>query len=200
MKGRIKFLLHILWTALLLPLSGCEKGLNTKDYANWIKDTDNGLRAKKKVNHHTFDLQYLPAEYVWWQRNKMTADKEKMQDEVRAIEELQYYTLTLGIENDLVDFVDYGVQDLTEKQQKLYYFSYGFQQDLKLEVNGRLLPCVLFHFERTLDLKSTRTFVLGFENDGKDTGETRLIIESGWISTIPVKIKISKKNIPKLRL
>ena len=184
--------------AMLTSLTGCAGPLNEKDYIAWVQDYDNGLRVTREANNFVFDLQYQPAEYVWLQRNKGDIKREEIRNDKSAMDELQYYTLTIGVKDNLADFVDYSVQSINEKQEKLYYFSYGFQHDIKLEENGRTLPCVLFHFERTLDLKPTRTFVLGFENSDETTTEAKLIIDSDWLGSIPVKMKVSKENIPTL--
>ena len=180
-------------------MSACNGPLNAKDYIAWVQDYDNGLRVIREANNFVFDLQYQPTEYVWLQRNKGEINKGGVRDDKSAIDELQYYTLTIGVKDNLADFVDYAVQSINEKQEKLYYFSYDFQQDIKLDENGKTLPCILFHFERTLDLKPTRTFVLGFKNMDKTATEARLIIDSDWLGSIPVKMKVSKDNIPTLR-
>ena len=189
----------LLTVVILFPgLSACTGPLNAKDYIAWVRDHDNGLRVTREANNFVFDLQYQPAEYVWLQRNKGDIKREEIRNDKLAMDELQYYTLTIGVKDNLADFVDYSVQSINEKQEKLYYLSYGFQQDIKLKENGRTLPCVLFHFERTLDLKPTRTFVLGFENSDETATEAKLIIDSDWLGSIPVKMKVSKENIPTL--
>jgi hypothetical protein len=79
-------------------------------------------------------------------------------------------------------------------ENKLYYFSYRFQYDIHLEENGIVLPCVLYHFERSLDLVNSRTFLLGFENRDSLSMEAHLIIQSDQFSEKSRRIKILKNR------
>jgi hypothetical protein len=161
---------------------------------NWVNDYTNGLHVKKTFSDFVFDLQYQPAEYIALMGN---------QPSVSIDDNLEYYTLKISLTDPLSDFIDYNVQNGSEKQKKLYYFSYLFQNDISLEEGGVSMPCVLYHFEQS-DLKKSRTFVLGFQKasgevaDKKD--ETRIIIDSPYFNSLPVKIKISKGSIPELKI
>jgi hypothetical protein len=114
-------------------------------------------------------------------------------------EHLQYYTLTVGLPESTNDFLENQVSSPEEKQQLLYYYSYQFQNDLTLEDGDSKLPCVLFHFERSADIKNSRTFVLAFENLHADSREVNLSIQSELFPQL-VTIKISKNNIPSLKV
>lgn len=182
----------------IVTLAGCSGKLDREAYVKWIRDYDHELHVKEEHDEFVFDLQYTPADYVWLQRNATTTDHATYEAEKKDIEQTQYYTLTISVKDDATDFIDYGISDIQEKQRKLYYFSYLFQDDIKLEENGEQLPCVLFHFEKPVDLKRSRTFMLGFENIHPDAKEARLVISSPQFGSLPFKIKISKDHIPTL--
>ena len=189
---------------LTLILSGslwvsCHGSLDKEDYISWVRNYSNGLHVNQQVGEFAFDVQYQPSDYLWLQK-MTTENSEKQQEKNAPSQEIQYYVLTVGLTSKNADFINYGVNDLPGKQRKLYYFSYQFQNDIKLEEGGRQVPCALYHFEKPVDLRGTRTFLLGFERPDKNAQESILIIESEQFGSLPVKIKMSKANIPNLKL
>lgn len=177
-----------------LLLSSCKEKLDRSAFINWVHDYKNGLHVKKSVSEFVFDLQYKPAEYIALMSTTPTVSTDPT---------LEYYTLNISLKDPSVDFINHNVNNSDEKQKKVYYFSYLFQDDIFLEEAGGRMPCVLFHFEQS-DLKKSQTFVLGFEKpksaiDGPGD-ETRLVIESPYFTSLPIKIKISKASIPELKI
>lgn len=171
----------------------CSGPLNKKQFIQWVEDYKNGLHVQKATDEFIFDLQYQPPQYLLLQRN----GNEKSANDT---DDLQHYLLTISMREKTLDLMDYGIHDLSEKQRKLYYFSYQFQNDIHIEENGKVLPCILFHFERQADLKLGRVFVMAFEKTKELSDETYIVINSEQFGSLPIKIKISKKNIPALKL
>lgn len=188
----------------LIILSGslcvsCTGSLSKEGYVRWVRDYSNSLHVSQKVGEFEFDVQYQPSDYLWLQ--KMNTDNfDERREKNAGSDAIQYYVLTVGLASKTVDFINYGVNDLPGKQRKLYYFSYQFQDDIKLEEGGKQVPCVMYHFEKPVDLRGTRTFLLGFEWADKNAQESVLVIESEQFGSLPIKIKISKANIPNLNL
>jgi hypothetical protein len=113
---------------------------------------------------------------------------------------LQYYTLTVSLADKSQDLITYGVADEAQAQRKQYYFSYLFQNDIVLEDNGKSLPCILYHFERSVDVKHGRTFVLAFETAGAPSTEATMVITSEHFGSLPIKIKVGRSGAPKVNL
>ncbi len=181
-------------TICFFIFTSCTGSLDRKEFIRWVEDYKNGLHVLKVTDEFIFDLQYQPSQYLSLQRNSSGALPKIDEDN------LQHYTLTISASDSKLDFMDYGIHDFSEKQRKLYYFSYLFQNDIHVEENGTIMPCVLFHFERQADLKHGRTFVLAFEKSKEETNETYLVINSDQFGSLPIKIKVFKKNIPALKL
>lgn len=173
----------------------CQNDLSKTDYINWVQDYENKLHAHKKVGDYFFDLQYQPPEYLQLLRQNSSEATDKSTSSTVA-DDLQYYKLEIGMSDGATDFVNYGIERIADKQKKIYYLSYTFQNDIYLKEAEETLPCVLFHFERSIDLKSSRTFVLAFENKFKGNQQAQLIIDSPLFGGVPIKIKVSKMNIP----
>jgi hypothetical protein len=187
MRKGIKKLLFLISPILIIS---CSK-LDQKSYVQWVQDVDNGLHVKKEIGEFVFDIQYLPLDYMWLQY------KNGSREDLKG---LQYYALTISPKESQKDFIEGGASSEADKQRKLYYFSYSFQSSILLEENKKQSPCVLYHFERPIDLKNGRTFMLGFEEEFPDSKEAKLVIDSQYFGSLPIKIKISKDNVPTLAL
>jgi hypothetical protein len=179
-------------------MTACSSRLEPQDYMAWVENYDNGLHIQRPVGPFVFDLQYKPSLYMLLQQTPQITPAQLK--EVSLETEMQYYTLTLGLADGKGDFLNYQTANYTEQQQKLYYFSYLFQDHIYLEEDGKKLPCLLFHFERSYDLKPSRTFVLGFESPSKGLAPAQVVIESPWLNTGPVKLQIEKKDTPTVQL
>jgi hypothetical protein len=99
------------------------------------------------------------------------------------------------------DIMSYQANSLGEQQNKIYYFSYTFQEEIYLEKDGKKIPCSLYHFERSYNLSSKRSFMLGFEipKESRDK-ESTLVINSNLLNTGPVKFNYLMNDLPKLKL
>lgn len=169
-------------------LFNCSNVLEQADYVKWVKDYKNGLHIKSVNGDFIFDLQYQPKEYLSLLTDKPGQDS------------LQYYVLNVSLVDPTIDLFEYNVSDTGEKQTRLYYFSYLFQDHIYLEEGESRFPCVLFHFENS-SLDNGRTFVLGFERSTIDNLEmSKVVVDSPYFGAIPVKLKIVKENIPSLKL
>lgn len=188
------------YTAILfmLSLAACSGRLEKNDYVKWVRNYENRIHQQKEIGDYILDLQYQPTDYVLLQRTNGEVEKEQMEGLRAEIENIQYYILTLKIKDKDIDVIKYGANNAKEAQERLYYFSYQFQHDIYLEEDEKRLPCVLFHFERSADLQAGRTFVLGFEN--QNAKANTIVIDSKRLADMPIKINISKENIPALNI
>lgn len=189
---------YILFVLMLVMTASCQRHLDGEAFGKWIHDMDNGLHVQKRSGDFLFDVQYEPSSYVAL-KQVISSPGMSYDSALHDTEHLQYYTLTVGLPESTNDFLENQVSSPEEKQQLLYYYSYQFQNDLKLEDGGSKLPCVLFHFERSADIKNSRTFVLAFENLHPDSREVNLSIQSELFPQF-ITIKISKNNIPSLKV
>ncbi|TRX59121.1 hypothetical protein FNH22_11395 [Fulvivirga sp. M361] len=184
---------------LALVLSACSDKIDSEHYRKWVQDYENGLHAKRVYGGYTFDIQYMPEDYLRLQRNESNTTPSSVKKRTRD-NSLQYYKLTISSENKDKELISSAVNNVKEKQRRLYYFSYSFQNDIYLEVNKTKVPCVLYHFEKASGLMPGRTFLLGFEEEITPGKDAVVVIESSVFGSLPIKIRISKDNIPTLQL
>jgi hypothetical protein len=202
--NRQKVTSHVSATGAILLiaflLSGCNTRLNHEDYVKWVRDYRNDLHVQSLVADYVVDLQYQPSEYVLLQRGISDMPEADRAGELNKLADIQYYILTISTRAG-ADLVSNGSSSVAETQQRQYYLSYEFQNDITLEeADGKVLPCVLYHYERPRGEGGGRTIVLGFENPDKNSKEAKVVIRSDLFSTLPIKIKVAKSNIPQVTL
>ena len=191
----MKVIHSVFFVMVTIVLTSCSKSYDEQEYVAWIRDYSNGLHVSKTMGDYVFDVQYTPSDYMWIQNKETLRNSD---------DGMQYYVLTIATVSG-ADLVKGGISNESERQTKLYYLSYTFQQDISLEDGGKVLPCVMYHFEKPADLRTSRTFLLGFEKmddheRSNDKKEVRLIIASTQFGSLPIQIKISKDNIPALAI
>lgn len=175
---------------LIAVLCSCANELSEQDYVYWVRNYDNGLHVQKEVGAFAFDLQYQPSDYL-----KLINQSNGVEN--NQSDSMQYYVLRIGLAQSNEDIINHQVHNISEKQHRLYYFSYLFQNSIYLNDNGVKLPCSLFHFEQS-DMDGARTFVLGFPKSNGE--EPSLIVDSPMFGSLPVKIKIYRHDIPTVKL
>jgi hypothetical protein len=192
--------------SLLTLFASCgKKKLEPAGYIHWIKNYENGLHKKKQVGEYVFDVQLKPLDYIMLtERNKKDENSNEFKEELEEMKGMDYFSLKISLAENREDFLKYKSNGEKHYYNRLYYYSFGFSEDIYLESEEGTKPCKLFHFERSYDLTNARTFVLGFENTSKKkpSGDLTLVIDSKDLGLGPVKIKFDQKNlnsIPQLK-
>jgi hypothetical protein len=91
-------------------------------------------------------------------------------------------------------------QQMENNQELRDYLSYNFQDDIYIKQGNDSLPCVLFHYERTLAMKCVASYILGFENPSQDVNQERFIILKSSFFSEPIRIAFSNLETPKVVL
>lgn len=127
----------------------------------------------KEVGEFRFTVKYEPPEN----------DREGNKNEV------EYFKVKLE-KNDDQDVVQYlsNISGFT-KEEVLYYLSYRLKDEIFLEQGSKRERSVLYHFERSFDLKSGRVINVGFAPSLESKEELTLLIDSDLLNVGPVKFK-----------
>ena len=92
--------------------------------------------------------------------------------------------------------VSRGSDDVKKVQSDIYFFSYHFGKDIFVETeSSERIPVALFHFERSYDLTSSKSFVFGFDKELVQDGQVKLVVDSDYLNTGPVKFKFDLARI-----
>jgi len=186
-SSKIVTFIYVFGLCILILIS-CQSKSSKKDYIAYVRDVTNGLHHVKTMGNIHFDLQYQPSTY----RYLGISDTSCLYDS------LSHFKLTLS-SKDGQDLLKSLSRDKESYFQNIYYFSYSFQNHIYIESKGQKQSCALYHFERSYNLKQSKTFVFAFAE--KQIADKTIVINSPLLDTGAVKFKISKKaiqSIPKV--
>lgn len=172
----------------------------------WVEDPQNHLRQKKNIGELTYTIQYKPAQYILCKEydefSNMPADSIIM--ETKQLNEMNYFNIKVEIDGFNDEFIKYNLSQTQSYEDRVKYFSYAMQNDLKLVDGEDTLNCVLFHFERTFNVAPYAIFMAAFPNKNKDkiTSKT-FIYNDKYLGSGSVKFLLKAtdlKEIPTLSL
>lgn len=178
--------------------------LAPKEYVQWMQDIDNGIKKEKTIDDITFSIQYKPSEYIICIEEK----KDQLSDSIvkKKQEELcdmEYYDFTIALAEAQGELLKHDLTTIAEYDERVQYFAFEMQKDIKLIEDGDTIPCSLFHFERTYDIAPYSKFLLGFVKGKNTEPEERIltfydkVFDKGLIKFTYTNEDFN--NIPKLK-
>jgi len=137
--------------------------LSPGQYVQWVEAKENGLRKEKVIDDIIYSGQYKPCNYVICEeeRTNSLADST-LKKKTGELNGMQYYNLRIEIKDGHGELLKYGIASADEYKERLNYFAFGMQNDVKLVEGNDTVPCLLFHYERTYDVVPYGTFLLAF--------------------------------------
>ena len=168
MKITYKKLLFLLFSGLLVACS-----YSPEKYVSWVQNPENGLKKQVQYENFVIDIQHKPTDYM------LLTNKGADKSDKNALDSMQYYNLSMRVPKEFC-------QQMESNQKLRDYLSYNFQEDIYIKQGNDSLPCVLFHYERTLAMKCVASYVLGFENPSQDVKEERFIILKSAFFSEPI--------------
>jgi len=169
--------------------------LTPKELISWVEDESNGLIRKKELGELLFQVKYQPLDYEIAKRNVGKLTDSSYQTTKQELEALQYVNLTIKpAEGKKFDVLRYGTGSQEEDQQKIYYYSFTFQQDIYAEQGGVKLPCTLYHFVRDHGLSPELNFALGFKKNGQG-GDVKIVLNDYVFGNGELNFVIKEKDM-----
>jgi len=182
MKITYKKLLFLLFSGLLVACS-----YSSEKYVAWVQNPENGLKKQVEFQNFVIDIQHKPTDYM------LLTNRGADKSDQNALDSMQYYNLSMHVPKEFC-------QQMENNQKLRDYLSYNFQEDIYIQQGNDSLPCVLFHYERTLAMKCVASYVLGFENKSQDVNQERFIILKSPFFSEPIRIAFSNLETPEVDL
>lgn len=197
MKRNSIYLLVLLW------LVACQsKELDPKTYMAWFGQHRTEHTVSAQQGDIIASVAYLPAD--WLAVNEAGTDHPaEIATARKEYEGLEYYRLRVALQSGQGDVLQYAATSTEEYYQRVEYFSFAMQQDLRLLVGPDTLPCKLFHFERNYGAAPYMDFMLGFEERPGSAFDRAFIYDDIVYTKSPIQLTIPFQNIqriPKLKL
>jgi hypothetical protein len=185
---KVHVLQNLSWLIIVIS---CQSALDPNEYVEWVEDVQNGWRVIETRGQLGFDIQCQPEDYL---RLKTNGETKFIPDSLQmAFFEVSIRSASMG-----EDWLTTGYSGY-EIQQRIYYFAYLFEQDIFLDVNGERTPCRVFHFERAASPGVAHKFLIGFQTALESRKTHTLVMETDFLSTLPLRFRFSPKPKPRLK-
>jgi len=177
--------------------------LSPSDYVQWVKNSENGFFKEKTIDDISFTALYKPYEYIVCIEERA----EEIQDSVAKkklseMEGMQYFDLKFLLNESQGELLKYKLNSAQEYENRVKYFSFNMQNDIKLVEGQDTIPCSLFHFERAYDVAPFATFLLGFNASKNNSKDKTLIVYDRTFNKGTIKFTFKQndlQNLPKLK-
>jgi hypothetical protein len=186
-----------------IPAIDADK-LSMNEYVQWVQNPENGFKKQKSINDLLFTLQFKPYEYiVCLEEQKEHIADSTLKKKIAELNEMQYYDLKISLKEGVGELLKYRLNTAQEYTDRVNYFAFGMQKDIKMVEGNDTIPCELYHFERSFDASPNSTILLGFpvKSNSSSTEKTLLVYDKTF-NTGMVKFTFSKdelKKLPKLK-
>ena len=191
-----------LFCVFFLLLGSCHTdALSINQYINWLKDNNEKLSVTIPKGALNFRIEFQPLEIMALRElGEFEHVKPAIFDSVLSeYRGLEYYQLSIRGASDLLQ---YGISDKQEFYERVEYYSFQMQNDLRMIVAQDTMSCKLFHFERNYGTAPFVTFSLAFEVP-EVKGDRRIqyhesVFGYEWIEMTLLQENID--NIPTIKL
>lgn len=214
--------LHILSVFILLQVSGCsqlngtngtsntsvasmgiKEELNPTAYVQWCEDPANGLQKNKQIEDLTYSLFHKPVEFIALQEEKTEhMSAQVLKKKMAELDGLDYYDFKIQLTKDEGELLKHNLSSNGEYEERLNYFSFNMQQDIKMIEGLDTVDCALFHFERAYDVAPYAIFLVGFPKGDKDLISKTFFYQDNVFHKGIIKFTFTKdelSGLPKLK-
>ncbi len=183
-----------------------EIALQPSEYVKWMKSLESGLPKVKTLQDIEFTAYPLSPEFMACNDlRENNVDQQLWDSTIVNYRGMKYFMLRIDALNFGDELAKYQLQSQAEYQERIMYLSFEQQGNLSVQTDdGRDVPCVLYHFERTYGVTPYSTFMLGFDEASLEGAkELTLTLDDQLFDKGLVKFTWSTevlKNIPKVEV
>jgi hypothetical protein len=150
-------------------------GLDPGEFIQWTQDPANGHYKETKMEELTFSVTHKPADYIICMEQKselipMNVSQQR-KEELKGLEQ---YEIKIALNEGSGELLKHQLGSVAEYSDRVNYFAFKMQKDITMQTDkGEIVPCTLFHFERTYDVVPYCKFLIGFK---PTEGSTKTIV------------------------
>ncbi|MEN0049143.1 MAG: hypothetical protein AAF806_18940 [Bacteroidota bacterium] len=180
---------YIPYAFLISMLFACtSKELKVKDYLQWIEQEKNGLLVKQQIDHIEYGCQYKPKTYLVLKRNPKLPVKD-FEQALEEYEDLHYFSLLIKEQAKATSL------NQQQKADKVKYYSFQIQQDLRLVEGRDTLACVFAHYDPSYGIRDYEKILLAFEKREVVSNDDLELLLYNRIEDHHAKMMIQRENI-----
>lgn len=174
-----------------------------KEYVQFVRSEEGGLKQFVKKGNFTFEIQFKPLDYVALMEQKDKATFATISKRKKELNGLQYYNIKIQ-SNHGENVLKSGISEEKEYYNRLNYLSTFLKQDVRIIQGTDTLKPVLYLFERNYGLAPFCNSVIAFqEPDSAYINKKNIIINERAFIKEELRFTIEEKdlkNIPTLEL
>lgn len=153
---------------------------------SFVSDGNNGFIQTKDLGSFSLELKYIPS--------ALSAYRQIDASDVEKSDQAKFDSLTRTFENSLsfllkLEHESLSFDELLVKEDLLGYVSGAIRSDFVLQAEGRDVPCVLHHFERSHGVSKSGVFNLFFELD-EPVDEVTFLFNDTHFRLGPVRLRV----------
>lgn len=157
--------------------------------------------SQRKMGDFVFAARAVtPEEKILQEHTSKVTTQEKLDSLLRDYNGLLYVDFSIDTDNFNHELLRYDLKSQAQYQERVRYFSFDFQQNIKLQACGQDFPCKLYHFERNFGVKSGLNFSMGFEiPETCSTNQLKLVVDDFIFDHGRVKINLLRQEFPEIK-
>ena len=176
-------------------MCGCNQ-VTPKEFVTFINNPENGFIKQQKSNNYSFNVQYLPPDYIALQfvLSGIENDFDKLKNEADS-------TLNFKFTICSEDSIPTDTKSEAYKE-KVHFLSNDFLQSCVLITDKDTLLPVIHHYEMNPNIKPCENVMFAFENT-INLKPLKIIITAPLYSKKPLEFDVQKVKhlkIPEIKL
>jgi hypothetical protein len=199
-----RIILYLFFGFSLLLYSCNKNELSGNDYIKHIDNESNNLKQTKSIEDLTYQLQYLPTEYLLLNEYKTFDLSEKLVNaKLKENDSLMYFKLRILGKNEIGEVLNYKTESSSDYYSRIEFLSYGFEENIILISGVDTLIPAIYHFERTYGVVPYLDFLFAFGTGKRKHKELSVVIDDKIFRNGLIKFNYSENtlnSIPKLKV
>jgi hypothetical protein len=182
---------------LNLPFSSSGSSLEPYEYVSYVDQENNGLHSSKQLDDLSFEVTYKPTDYLvvkeLKQKEIQSGDYEALRQEYK---DMHYFLLSIKNTSSETDVLKYKISTQAAYSERLKYFAFGMEQDLRLVEGADTIPCSMVLYERNYGISQQANFMIAFPvTDTSIVQDKTILFEDQIFGMGMLKVNISKESI-----
>ncbi len=179
----------LIYSATLLIMgSGCGSEFNYKDsesesiessrmlseytpreFFTWCTSEQSGLKRSRKIDDLQFVLQYKPVEMIACIETRSdTLSRDQYEQYQNNMGGLLSFNLGIYVQDVNAELLKYNLPSYQSYQDRVNYYAFDVQNDMKLVQGKDTIYCSIHHFERIYDISSYCVISMAFDKSKID--------------------------------
>ncbi len=150
-----------------------------------------------KLKDVNFKLSYIPAEAMALRElgDLSQASQASFDTLVKGYEGLLFFDMEISIDHFSEEMIHYGVteNDDVSFENRVAYYSFGMQKDIRLIQGMDTIPCTVYHYERNYGISPQNHFMLGFR--ASPAKDIVLVYDNQLLATGPVRFALKEQDL-----